>query len=109
MFSSLPSLIIAQSTEISSLKTLNFTNAPSRLIINKFCFTTAFFHRDPASMNIRLWRPYISKANVNIKVDGAKSISLADPYGKPVKLISNTGEGNLEISMDKIVTLSVCF
>jgi len=61
--------------------------------------------RNDKGLGIRLWRPYSGEASINIKVNGAKSISFANPYWEPVKLITNGSEGNLKIHKEQIITL----
>jgi alpha-mannosidase len=54
---------------------------------------------------VRLWRPYEGKAKVRVQISGAKSLWLADLFGKPQRQLAKGGTATLEFKYSEIVTL----
>ncbi|MFA0782669.1 glycoside hydrolase family 38 N-terminal domain-containing protein [Fervidibacter sacchari] len=54
---------------------------------------------------VRLWRPYDGEAKVRLQISGAKSVWLADLFGKPQRQLAKGGTANIELKCGEIVTL----
>jgi hypothetical protein len=54
---------------------------------------------------VRLWRPYEGVAKVRVQISGAKSVWLADIFGKPQKQLARGGTATIEFKCGEIVTL----
>lgn len=94
--------IIAISGATKGISSLVFLEPENEVIVTGLI-------RNKDGLVVRFWRPYSGKAELKLKVSGAKSLSLANPYGEPVKLISNTNEGSVKINNDQIITIYAKF
>ena len=56
---------------------------------------------------VRLWRPYEGKAKVRLQISGAKSVWLADLFGKPQRQLAKGETTTIELNCSEIVTLLV--
>jgi hypothetical protein len=95
--------------EISSqpLLAVAGTIPPSQLVScqpEEEVIVTGLF-RTKSGLVIRLWRPYPGSENITVKVNGAQSLSRADPYGNALSFISNTNTGTIKIAQEEIVTI----
>jgi alpha-mannosidase len=54
---------------------------------------------------VRLWRPYEGMAKVRVQISGAKSVWLADLFGKPQKQLVRGEATTIEFKCGEIVTL----
>jgi hypothetical protein len=54
---------------------------------------------------VRLWRPYEGVAKVRVQISGAKSVWLADLFGKPQKQLARGEAATIEFKCGEIVTL----
>jgi hypothetical protein len=54
---------------------------------------------------VRLWRPYEGEVKVRLQISGAKSVWLADLFGKPQRQLVKGGTATIELKCSEIVTL----
>ncbi len=54
---------------------------------------------------VRLWRPYEGKAKARVQISGAKSVWLADLFGKPQRQLAKGETATIEFKCGEIVTL----